>query len=47
MSDLLAGMGRPSRRGAPPPDIVDLVRVEDRISFLYFEHCKIDRKSVV
>ncbi len=31
--------------GAPPPDLVDLVRVEDRISFLYFEHCKINRRD--
>lgn len=45
MSDLLAGTGRSGRRGAPPPDIVDLVRVEDRISFLYFEHCKINRSD--
>lgn len=43
MSDAIAGGGKSNRRGAPPPDIVDLVRVEDRISFLYFEHCKINR----
>lgn len=29
--------------GSPPPDIVDLARVEDRISFAYFEHCSINR----
>jgi CRISPR-associated protein Cas1 len=43
MSDTIASGGKSNRRGAPPPDIVDLVRVEDRISFLYFEHCKINR----
>ena len=43
MSDAIASGGKSNRRGAPPPDIVDLVRVEDRISFLYFEHCKINR----
>ena len=43
MSDAIAGGGKSNRRGAPPPDIVDLVRVEDRISFLYFEHCRINR----
>lgn len=31
-----------ARRGAPPPDIANLARVEDRISFLYFEHSKIN-----
>ena len=29
--------------GAPPPELVDLVRVEDRLSFVYFEHCIIRR----
>jgi CRISPR-associated protein Cas1 len=43
MSDTIASGGKSNRRGAPPPDIVDLVRVEDRISFLYFEHCRINR----
>jgi CRISPR-associated protein Cas1 len=43
MSDAIAGVGKSNRRGAPPPDIVDLVRVEDRISFLYFERCRINR----
>lgn len=32
-----------ARRGSPPLDIADLVRFEDRISFLYFEHCKVNR----
>ena len=27
--------------GTPPLDIVDLVRVENPLSFAYFEHCKI------
>lgn len=31
--------------GAPPPDLVELVRFEDRISFLYFEHCRINRSD--
>lgn len=38
-----SGKRRPSSPGTPPPDIVDLVRVEDRLSFAYFEHCKIHR----
>ncbi len=29
--------------GTPPPDVVDLARFEDRLSFAYFEHCKIHR----
>ena len=29
--------------GTPPPDVADLVRAEDRLSFAYFEHCKIHR----
>ncbi len=29
--------------GAPPPELGDLVRAEDRISFLYFERCLINR----
>ena len=33
------------RAGTPPPDIADLARVEDRLSFLYFEHCRINRDS--
>lgn len=43
MSDENAGSRSSAKRGAPPPDIADLARVEDRISFLYFEHCKINR----
>lgn len=30
-----------SRLGARPPDILELSRIEDRISFAYFEHCKV------
>ena len=29
--------------GAPPPELADLVRAEDRMSFVYFEHCVIRR----
>lgn len=44
MSDTTASGGkRSARRGAPPPDLTELVRAEDRISFLYFEHCRINR----
>lgn len=47
LCDELAGGPAPKKRtpslGTPPPDIVDLVRVEDRLSFAYFEHCKIHR----
>lgn len=37
--------GNNGRKGSPPPDICDLLRAEDRISFLYFEHCKINRSD--
>lgn len=44
MSDATESGGKKSvRRGAPPPDLTELVRAEERISFLYFEHCKINR----
>ena len=37
-------MKRPhSSLGTPPPEITELVRVEDRLSFVYFEHCTIGR----
>lgn len=39
----LSNGGKTVRRGAPPPELAQLVRVEDRISFLYFEHCRINR----
>lgn len=29
--------------GTPPPELDELVRVEDRISFAYFEHCIVKR----
>lgn len=29
--------------GTPPPEVADLCRVEDRISFAYFERCNISR----
>lgn len=41
-----AGPGSPRGRkplGTPPPDIADLVRVEDRLTFAYFERCSISR----
>lgn len=31
--------------GTPPPELSELVRVEDRISFVYFEHCIISRSD--
>ena len=31
--------------GARPPELGELVRCEDRISFVYFEHCIINRKD--
>lgn len=37
--------GRRPIPGAPPPDIADLSRAEDRLSFTYFEHCIIGRDS--
>lgn len=44
MSDATAsGCKKSARRGAPPPELTELVRAEDRISFLYFEHCRINR----
>ncbi len=29
--------------GTPPPELNELVRAEDRLSFVYFEHCLINR----
>lgn len=37
------GVSRLGKPGASSPGLSDLVRVEDRISFLYFEHCIINR----
>lgn len=31
--------------GTPPPELADLVRAEDRLSFLYFEHCIVKRDN--
>lgn len=31
--------------GAPPPELEDLVRVEDRLSFAYFERCNVSRSD--
>ncbi|MDI9590257.1 MAG: type I-E CRISPR-associated endonuclease Cas1e [Acidobacteriota bacterium] len=33
----------PGSKGTPPPEIADLARVEDRVSFAYFERCSINR----
>ena len=35
--------GAHSFLGTPPPEITELVRAEDRLSFAYFEHCTIGR----
>lgn len=32
-----------SRMGTPPPGLVELVRAQERLSFLYFEHCIVKR----
>lgn len=34
-----------ARRGTPPPERLELFRVEDRISFLYAEHCTVHREA--
>ena len=31
--------------GSPPPDVDELARAEDRLSFAYFEHCTVGRKD--
>lgn len=31
--------------GSPPPEVDELARAEDRISFVYFEHCTVARKD--
>ncbi|MEX3599104.1 MULTISPECIES: type I-E CRISPR-associated endonuclease Cas1e [Kocuria] len=36
-------MGRP--RGTPPPDLTELLRVEDRLSFVYVERCTVHRDA--
>ena len=35
----------PSAVGTPPPDVADLARIEDRMTFAYFEHCKVSRSD--
>ncbi|PWG60235.1 type I-E CRISPR-associated endonuclease Cas1e [Bifidobacterium catulorum] len=35
--------GKKAVPGTPPPELNELVRVEDRISFAYFEHCVVNR----
>ncbi len=37
--------GRTEIPGSPPPELGDLVRAEDRLSFAYFEHCVITRED--
>ena len=45
-SEKSAGSGkRKPVPGARPPELGELVRCEDRISFVYFEHCIINRKD--
>ncbi|AKV56208.1 type I-E CRISPR-associated endonuclease Cas1e [Bifidobacterium actinocoloniiforme] len=36
---------RAKSSGTPPPELGELVRVEDRLSFLYFEHCIVKRED--
>lgn len=36
---------RPSIPGSRPPELSELVRAEDRLSFVYFEHCIINRED--
>ena len=31
--------------GSPPPDVDELARAEDRLSFAYFEHCTVGRQD--
>lgn len=34
-----------SRKALPPPDVIELARMEDRISFAYFERCVIGQED--
>lgn len=34
-----------SRKAPPPPDVIELARMEDRISFAYFERCVIGQED--
>ena len=40
-----AHVGKMEIPGSPPPELGDLVRAEDRLSFAYFEHCVITRQD--
>ena len=31
--------------GTPPPEVADLARIEDRMTFAYFEHCNVSRSD--
>lgn len=44
-SDAARKPGRAGTSGSPPPELGELVRVEDRLSFVYFEHCIINRED--
>ena len=48
-SDTGEGEDKPNKPdsipGSPPSDIMDLARMEDRMSFAYFEHCSISRSD--
>ena len=41
----MGATGRTEIPGSPPPELNDLVRAEDRLSFAYFEHCVITRED--
>ncbi|AFU71998.1 CRISPR-associated protein cas1 [Bifidobacterium asteroides PRL2011] len=41
----MGSAGRTEIPGSPPPELNDLVRAEDRLSFAYFEHCVITRED--
>ena len=41
----MGSAGRTDIPGSPPPELGDLVRAEDRLSFAYFEHCVITRED--
>lgn len=41
------GAGRPRKKplGSPPPEVTDLARVQDRLTFAYFERCTVSRSD--
>ena len=43
----MGSAGRIEIPGRPPPELGDLVRAEDRLSFAYFENCVITREGYV